>query len=362
MAQPNPALAFSLKDFPFSPNIPLPGMRKPVLIGGVETLPLRIDEEEALQALFSSQAGPFDRHLTHFQNLLKFKGYSYGTSAGFASLPFAVAGPLASGKSTLVNRLVAHVKGCRPPESPPSFWKIEVPWRDQILTAEQQLSKLADLNTQITKTNEAGDHCCVVLDNLAAGVADQAANLFAEVREICSLFLFVTAAADGKPTRPPSPDAINIDPWDRYAVGFTVYRTEELSPTYAVQYVKDRISYYRKRDGDEQPIPPHLAQYPLFPFSAEDIASAIAKKRDVGMPTLDLRQLNRHLSEAIRQKMLELRDTYDINKLTLDELAGGLISIAQNSYERMKKATAQDSGSTPGDGHNGAEAAERSPS
>ena len=332
MPQFNTQLAFGLTDHPFSPTKLLPGMTDIDLISPVSTYPLRMHLDEHLDDLFCYDAGPFRKHLDDFENLIGVYGYVAGVSAGAMRFPFVVTGARGTGKTTLVNRMMYHVKKCRPPGTPADLWKIFEPWGERILSVEEQLAEISKLKTSIVQDTSPGDCCCVVLDKLVSGVETAAINLYEEIRQRCIVFLFLITSDDRLMYETLSDGRKVPRSWENYGPGFTVYQTEELTPVHAVQYVTHRIGVYRCKDDHNDPLFP---QFPLFPFDADDLTAALQKQDGVGLSILNLRQLNQHLSKAIRDEMKSMPGSYDIRTLPPAQLSDEIIPLAQQSYQRM---------------------------
>lgn len=324
MPQLDTAKAFGLTDHPFSPNRPIPGMTKPKLLDNLVAGPLRIWQDESLLKLYCPDAGPFASQFRDFTTLLSLKGYTEKpTSVGYQSLAFFVGGPDGTGKTSLVNRMVSHLRKCRQTDAGNYWdWKVFDTWSNRPFNAENQVTALSALRDEINGQTKENDYCCLVLDNLGSETVPGAIELFSRLNETRVVFLFLIS----------SEDKLVAKDWDNFQVSVNVYRTEALESGEAIKYVRHRLDFYRVRSANDEPILPGC---PTFPFDPKDLEEAIQPPQAEERGIVTLRELNSHLSKAMQQRLLQLNETYDVQQLAEPDLAKSLIWLSRNSFERM---------------------------
>jgi hypothetical protein len=107
------------------------------------------------------------------------------------------------------------------------------------------------------------------------------------------------------------------------------FQTEPISPSQALAFVSARINLYR-----DPALADLLTDHPLFPFTAEDIEANVGEKDGEGAGVVTLRLLNTFLNKAIRRRLEELRDTYDLATVRRSAIEGALISVVRK-YEEL---------------------------
>jgi hypothetical protein len=316
--------AFVLTDYPFSPNQPLKGMSHPLLIRSLISGPLQMHKDAVLEKLFVPDAGPFERHFNDFKDSIAYKNYTDNpSSAGVEPFAFFIRGNEGTGKTTLVNRMISHLQKCLP-EGSSKKWKIFDTWGDIVFTFDTQSAALAVLKCKINQQTTEEDYCCLVLDNLVAGLETAAINLFSEISKNRVVFLFLISSEE---------KLLNRN-WDNFRVPIIIYDTEDLKADQAVRYIQHRLDFYRVLDEDDEG-KRLLPLYPMFPFDLDDIKTAMARQSDRNnQGIVTLRQLNSHLNKAMQQRLKKLPADYDILKIQ-GEIKAETISISSESYEKM---------------------------
>ncbi len=276
--------AFGLRENPFCPTSPLPGIKNPLSMANLKTRPMQVRREHALDALYCEDVCA--ECLGRFASLAGDGGYE-PPQIGVLPLLVVILGSQGTGKTTLANRMVRHLQECAPPTR---AWQVFDSWADmQFNSPEQQIAKIAELRDQVLAGTKEGDYCCVLVDNLVSGAEGAAMGLYLQLltnNRVASVFAM-------------SSDLQLISkPWDNMIAGPEVYRTSELDPDTAVRYVRKRISAYRIKDAV---IP---AEHELLPFQADVIVAAVTRSGFDAAGALDgiisLRQLNSTLCRVLR--------------------------------------------------------------
>src|SRR5689334_11054199 len=107
---PNYQDAFGLSDNPFCPTQALAGMHNLLAIQNLSSLPLRVHEEPLLMKLYCPIVGTQDA-VDNFKDMISDNGYE-PPSVGTQSFLTVIRGPQGTGKTTLANVLVHHLKKC----------------------------------------------------------------------------------------------------------------------------------------------------------------------------------------------------------------------------------------------------------
>jgi hypothetical protein len=319
--RPQPSLptylrTFGLRDNPFRPYSKLEGVSK-AAGSNLDTKPLRLHEEERLEAMFVPRAGPFEQHLSDFRQQLELAGYLPGEDVEpVTSFAFLVIGKQGTGKSTLVNAMLQWVLKCR--VTPPWVRVLHPP--EAIIDDPPALAEY--IAQKLAQESRPESYCCIVIEDLKRIDAARALKLWSEVTRDRTLMLFLVTNEE------PLLDDVN----DNERVSLTPYPTQPLTPDQAVELVRSRIAFFRDSAFES-----HFAAHPLFPFDEEDVRAAVERKTDKG-EVVTLRTLNvslrRVLEHRLRDVGPELTDGFDIRHVRGEDIAAHVLSVA-DTYAEM---------------------------
>jgi hypothetical protein len=276
--------AFGLRDNPFCPVKPLLGMTKPNLISNLSAEPLRVHEEPLLMTLHYEGLGR--QSLVQFKEMASEAGYA-PPAIGTQSFLSIILGPQGTGKTTLANVLVHHLKQCTP--GAPGVWRVYEPWANkQPDQSDGQIKDIADLPGKILGETTDQDYCCVLIDNLQSGAEQAAFNLYGTLFQRRIAFVFLVS----------SDPLLLKKKWDNVRYGPILCRTSEFQADNAIGYIQHRINIYRV-PGVQIPSGPDI-----FPFDSQEIANSLTKKtfgpRGEIQGIVTVRQLNNTLCWALR--------------------------------------------------------------
>lgn len=274
--------AFGLTDNPFCPA-------EPFLDLGVRyrkrlsSSPLLLHEESKLMPLYC-EAIDAKRHFDDFER--RIAAYNFRTTPskalGTETFAFVVHGSKGSGKTTLVNRMISHMKDCAPNGT---AWKLYGQWPEDNTSTDWQLKAIDEIRDAIL--GEHPEYACVVFDDLTAGAETAAANLFHRVDdEGIVIFAFLVT----------SNVALIKRDWAGMRLNPRVYSVDELSPEAAVEYIAARLNVFRSKSATGR-------FGPLYPFDEQDITEALTEQAigrgAVFKGAVTLRVLNGTLCDAL---------------------------------------------------------------
>ena len=250
-------------------------------------------------------------------------------SAGYDEYPvdatqqfaFLVCGEQGTGKSTLVNNLVRWLRQ----------YEVEGGWNEYRYPPEppdpQANQGLHDYLAEKLNTVGDGGYCCLVIDSLTPSIKDEAIRIYEEY--IGSRMLVMFMITDDLELLRENRENDRID--------LSRFRTKPLTPEQAFAFARRRIDQFRV--GRLRPI---LADYPLFPFTEEDILQEVAGNRDGGQSgrgPITLRSFATILHKALADSWPARRDDPGLETLTPDQLASKIIKPAQ-AYARLQEVAA----------------------
>lgn len=313
--------AFALLENPFQPrDTDFLGVNNRLMMQNLSQGPLKVHRESGLMKLYVPQAGRFEEHLQKFEGWIEDAGYTANPpDLGLDSFISFVHGSAGTGKTSLTNVMMYKLQERKPQGKPD--WCFFEPWgAGEDLPPDQQTSKLTELEESIPRSLGPGQqYAFVVADNIRAGVDVDAVNMYVRLQDTCFIFLFLLSS---------DPDFLDKR-WDDLPVEVRVFDTAGLTPDHAVDFVKHRISRYRK--GFSQVID----EYDLFPFTEDDIREAVQTRGDEGIITL--RQLNGILKDAISDKRRQMDDNFDIARASDPAAKQHLISVSRYFEEKMRQ-------------------------
>ncbi len=304
--------AFSLADNPFYPRRQaLLGVQDPVVMQTLVSRPLRVHEEKALLALYSEDAGPFKEHVERFLSTISQFGYD-PKKEELCSEPFIflIKGSIGSGKTTLANVMVYHLKRANPAGDRLVVFD---PWPEErfdIFTKQE--TEIGKLETQILDQLSKGKYCCVMVDNLVAGAEEKAFQLYARLIKTNLTFLFLISGDADIRGKSYLNTQFKIYPFD----------TKELTEETAMRFVQHRINFYRHLKL------PALANHSIFPFAEDNIRKAVAAKQ-LG-DTITIRTLNVILDGCLTYRLDQLskeQPTFTIQTLLEPEVPNHVIDV-----------------------------------
>jgi hypothetical protein len=280
--------AFCLRDNPFCPSRPFLNINDPRFRRRLSSSPLRLHEEPRLDKLYCDGLDDA-RNLSDFLRLVEDRGFRPNPpELGTDALAFVVHGAKGVGKTTLVNRMLQHLRTCEPPgDEPTQKWKLYGEWDEESMTKESQLAKIDGMARQIAEEKPA--YACIVFDDLIAGAEGPAANLFLSASKNSVVFAFLVT----------SDPELARKQWTHSKLDPHVYALRQLTPEGAVRYVGERLKVFRL-DPAPRVVPP------LFPFDETDIRAALTQQ-SVGLDATvseiaTMRVFNRALCTALRRE------------------------------------------------------------
>jgi hypothetical protein len=307
--------AFALRDNPFRPRKALKGVKNISAMKDLDSLPLRVHKEPKLLALYCKKAGPFKSLLDQFKERIEQDGYcAKPPSIGINPIIFLIEGPQGTGKTTLANAMIYRIQKCSPNNIK---WRVIDPWPDkEFLSNNEQIAEIVKLNDKLgAEEIIEGENWCILIDGLIAGAETKALEMYRELCQDRTVFLFLLTA-DPKIRKDYSFNS-------RYQLNPLI--TRQLTPDDAVAFTKCRINFYREKSKL-----PFLGNNSLFPFDSDDIRDAVKsgaiKGNEEGKITI--RVLGVVLSKCINYRMKELSNDFDIYTLVDDDIAGNIIHLA----------------------------------
>jgi hypothetical protein len=321
------ARPFGLTDNPFAPmrlphlNGIRPSVQNRLLLSNLHKQPLRLDKDSALDCLFVPEAGKFGRYQQEFQDMLELAGYGEDPVETAQQFAFLVCGEQGTGKSTLVNMLVRWLRQCR----------VLGEWNEHRYPPEptdpQANHGLHDYLAGKLNDVSDGGYCCLVIDSLTASNKDEAIRIYEEYSGSRVLVMFMIT------------DDLELlqEARDNDRIDLKRFRMEPLTPEQALAFARRRIDQFRV-----DRLRPSLADYPLFPFTEEDILQEVAGKRDgsgSGRGPITLRSFATILQKTLMESWSARRDDPGLETLTPDQLASRIIRPAQ-AYATLQEVAA----------------------
>jgi hypothetical protein len=312
--------AFSLADNPFYPRRKtLLGVEDPVVMQTLVSRPLRVHEEKALLKLYSEEAGPFKESVERFLNTISEFGYN-PEDADLGSEPFIILikGSIGSGKTTLANVMVYHLR-----KANPECDRLIIldPWAEErfdLHTTQEAAIDLLEKDIQVSK----GKYYCVMIDNLVAGAEERAFQLYTKLIKTNLTYLFLISGDPEIRGKSFLKTHYKVYPFD----------TKELDPETAIKFVQHRINFYRT---EEELKLPALAKYGIFPFEKENIEKAVTAKK-LG-ETITIRTLSVILDGCLTYRKEELskgQPDFKIQNLTEPEVPNHIIDVIA-TYQKL---------------------------
>jgi hypothetical protein len=309
--------AFGLKDNPFEPNNGYPGAARRYT-QMLSTKPLELYREPKLRDLYVPDAGPFKHHLESFKRKFIEAGYEAEQKAGSRPFIFLISGPAGSGKTTLVNDMIAWLTSC--PLDPGAAWCVAPETPPPLAYGpDQQKELFPKIREEVNKRAGPNDYIILVLDDLIEeGAHNAALQLWDELApQWPTRILFMLAKQSWLAGSSLDDSRYDILP-------FTM---RPVTPDEAVAFATARFS--RFRDG---PTPTWAAKYPIFPFDVEAISDDVrsGKLGSGATPgSITLRTLGRVLARGMSDRVGEYIDgkrTRPFAALTEAEAATDLIA------------------------------------
>jgi hypothetical protein len=314
--------AFSLADNPFYPRrAKLLGVQDPIVMQTLVSRPLRVHEEASLLKLYSEEAGPFKEHVVKFLSTVSGFGYD-PDNADLGSEPFIflIKGSIGSGKTTLANVMVHHLKRANPKGD---LLVVFDPWAEERFDIHtKQEAEIEKLEKRILDQLSKGKYCCVLIDNLVAGAEERAFQLYARLIKTNLTFLFLISGDADIRGKSYINTQYKIYPFD----------TKELTPETAINFVRHRIHLYR---SEEQFRLPELAKYNVFPFAEENIKRAV-EARKLGA-TITIRTLSVILDGCLSYRIEQLstkQPGFRIQTVAEPNVAEHIIDVA-TTYQKL---------------------------
>jgi hypothetical protein len=305
--------AFGLTDNPFQPTRTLPCTTaiKPFLLNGLAKLPLRVHDEECLNPLFVEDAGPFADHLRDFRDMLAVDGYS-DAGAGTASNAFLIAGEQGTGKSTLAYKMAQWIGQC---VAQPGWQTVEYPpvGRQALNVSEPLPFLIEQLDSQTTD-----GYARVIVDDVSRAELPGILKLY-DAYTKTRVVMLILISSDLEVLR----DQTDNSRWEVHR-----FETKPIAPDQAAAFVRARIDFYRDEGFTER-----LTANPLFPFSPVDIERNVVDRAGQGSGVVTLRMLSSLLNEAMRARLRELPNNYDLEQIPPSQLEPELIHIQQKYSE-----------------------------
>jgi len=316
--------AFALTDNPFSPIQPLPGLNMLAVQNALDSNPLLIETEPALEKLFSPNAGPFGTYLENFKRFARREGYHDAPPrAGIKSHIVSIWGYEGTGKSTLAQVFIKWLKTCTPRTGK---WFIHEEWsRLKLTEVQRQLDRIDEEHRAIVAAATANSHVCIVADNLISGVLERILELYDQLTRDRIVFLFLISSDRQLYPQLSGQSKRSINP----------FRMRALSEEDAVAFIKHRINEFRVPRENR---PPWLEDDSLFPFNEDDIRSAFARGifyQDAD--TVALRDFSVMVNKMLTRKLDAMDDDFDITQNTEAEVRAYMIWLAE-AYNELVAA------------------------
>jgi hypothetical protein len=317
--------AFSLADNPFYPRRKaLLGVEDPVVMQTLVSRPLRIHEDRALIKLYVEEAGPFKENVEQFLNTISEFGYApKDAELGSEPFIFLIKGSIGSGKTTLANVMVYHLKKANPTGDRLVIFD---PWAETRFNIHtEQETAINDLEKQILDHLSKGKYCCVMIDNLVAGAEDRAFQLYTKLIKTNLTYLFLISGDPEIRGKSLLQIPYKVFPFD----------TKELDPVTAIKFVQHRIDFYRK---DAELKLPSLGNYSIFPFEKENIEKAVAAKKLGG--TITIRTLSVILDACLtyrKEQLSKEQPDFKIQNLTSPEISAHIIDVIATYQELLQE-------------------------
>jgi hypothetical protein len=313
--------AFSLADNPFYPRRQtLLGVEDPVMMQTLVSRPLRVHEEKGLLNLYSEEAGPFKESVERFLSTLSEFGYDpENAELGREPSIFLIKGSTGSGKTTLANVMVYHLR-----KADPTGDRLVVfdPWAEERFDIHtKQETEIEKLESQILDRLSKGKYCCVMIDNLVAGAEERAFKLHTRLIKTNLTFLFLISGDAEIRGKSFTNIPYKVHPFD----------TKELTPESAIKFVQHRIAFYRIKL-------PALANYTIFPFAEENIKNAVAAKK-LG-ETITLRTLSVILDGCLtyrREQLSKEPPNFKIENLTEPDVPDHIIDVIATHQKLLQE-------------------------
>jgi len=312
--------AFALRDNPFRPTQILEGVKNFSMMQELDSRPLRIHKEPKLFSLYCEKAGPFESLVHEFQDRIAQEGYRINPpSAGFNPFIFLIVGSKGTGKTTLANTMIHHLEQCK---SNNLKWHVKDPWSNKEFSSSgDQIAEIDKLQAELCRETQEGDYCCILIDNLVEGAEVRALEMFDELGKDRIVFLFLLTSDLQISKKFTCNSKHQLLP----------FVTRQLTPDDAIAFAKCRIDFYRRQSELS-----FLGNYNLFPFDADDIRDAVKsgaiKEDEEGKITI--RMLGVVLNNCIAYRMRELDETFDISKLSDDDITNNVIRLV-DYYKRI---------------------------
>jgi hypothetical protein len=262
----------------------------------LSTKPLELYREPKLRDLYVPDAGPFATCLGVFKRKFIEAGFEAGQSAGTKPRICLITGPAGSGKTTLVNDMIAWLKSC-PLDEGSSWWISPENAPPLAYGPAQQLDLLKQLRAEVDSRAGANDYVILVVDDLIEGGENAALQLWDElVAQSRTTILFMLAKQS----------ALARSSLDDSRYDILPFSTRAITPDEALAFARSRFTTFR--DG---PIPTWAAKYPIFPFDLAAIRDDVrlGKLGSTSTPgAITLRTLARVLARGMSDRVGEYID------------------------------------------------------
>jgi hypothetical protein len=294
-----------------SPIQPLTGLNNIGAQNDLETKPLLINSEPALQRLFSDSAGPFGTHLTAFKTLARQRGYhDRPPQVGVKSHIFSIYGYEGTGKTTLVQAIISWLKTCKPKTGD---WYVRDEWSfETVKEVQKQIERIDKEQEWIVRESGKNSYCCIVADNLVCGALDRAFEMYDRLTRDRVVFLFLLSNERELFPRLSSEGKRPITP----------LRMRPLSADSAVAFLTHRIKEFRVKPPAQ---PAWLPNYRLFPFDEADIRYAFDTGTifdRVQVDTVALRDFSVMVNRMLTKRLNALEEEFDITQKAEAEIGG----------------------------------------